>query len=159
MPLPYACANPDEIRLGALKIYNALFLWLCTVSFCTVWGAFFAFPLEFGVNCFRLYFNRIYLRIPSFQAPTHPIRRVIDGVVGDHMVVRGMDSDTIPSLYLNHTAIPSFAMACTYFRYVYKLFVPCHSVLLNLYNYFSIFTLLDPGPHSISTTWLYPLLR
>ena len=67
-----------------------------------------------------------------------------------------------PSLYLNHTAIPSFAMACTYSRYVYKLFPPCHSVLtgfIELVQLLFHFALFGPGPHSISSTQLYPLLR
>ncbi len=68
------------------KIYKAPFLWLCTVSlslFCTVRGEIFAFPLEFGVHFLRLYVNWIYLRTASFQAPTRPIWRSIEGVVGD----------------------------------------------------------------------------
>ena len=94
MPLPYTCPSTDEMGLVALKIYKARFLWLCMVSlslFSTVWGGIFAFPLEFGVNCSRSHSDRIYSRIASFQAPTRPIWRGIDGVVG-YMVAGGMDT-------------------------------------------------------------------
>ena len=65
-----------------------------------------------------------------------------------------------PSFYIIHMAVPSFVMACTYSRYVYKLFPPRNFVLTGFIEFVQLlfrFALFGPGPHSISFTWLHRL--